>query len=35
MMFEKNPDAALFGAPGRTQIVGSRIPTPSRNPRRV
>ena len=25
MMLEKNPDAARFGAPGRTQIVGSRI----------
>jgi hypothetical protein len=24
MMFEKNPDAALFGRPGRTQMVGRR-----------
>ena len=34
MMPEKKPDAALLGAPGRTQIVGSRMPTPSRKPRR-
>jgi hypothetical protein len=34
MMLEKKLDAARFGLPGRTQIVGSRIPTPSRNPRR-
>ena len=34
-MPEKKPDAALFGLPGRTQIVGSRMPTPSRKPRRV
>ena len=33
MMFENRPDAALFGKPGRTQIVGRRIPIPSRNPR--
>ena len=33
-MFEKNPDAALFGAPGRMQTVGSLSPMPSRNPRR-
>ena len=32
MMPEKKPDAALFGLPGRTQIVGRRMPTPSRNP---
>ena len=31
----KEPDAALFGLPGRTTIVGSRMPTPSRKPRRV
>src|SRR5437868_6122862 len=35
MMPEKKPDAALFGLPGRTQIVGRRMPTPSRKPRRV
>jgi len=34
-MLEKNPDAALFGRPGRMQMVGSRSPTPSTNPRRV
>ena len=34
-MLEKNPDAALFGAPGRMQMVGSRMPTPSTKPRRV
>ena len=34
MMPEKKPDAARFGAPGRTQIVGSRIAMPSMNPRR-
>ena len=33
IMFEKSPDAALFGAPGRTQIEGKRSPTPSKNPR--
>ena len=33
MIPEKNPDAALFGAPGRTQIVGSLRPIPSKNPR--
>ena len=32
---EKNPDAALFGLPGRTQIVGRRMPMPSKKPRRV
>lgn len=32
MMPEKKPEAARFGVPGRTQIVGSRIPTPSMNP---
>ncbi len=35
MMPEKKPDAALFGLPGRTTIDGSRMPTPSRKPRRV
>ena len=35
MMLEKKPDAALFGVPGRTQMVGSRMPTPSRKPLRV
>ena len=35
MMFEKKPDAALFGLPGRTQMVGSRMPTPSRKLRRL
>ena len=35
MMPEKKPDAALFGLPGRTQMVGRRMPTPSRKPRRV
>jgi hypothetical protein len=35
MMLEKNPDAARFGLPGRTQIVGSRTPTPSTKPRRL
>ncbi len=34
MMFEKKPDAALLGVPGRTQIVGRRMPTPSKMPRR-
>ncbi len=34
-MLEKKPDAALFGSPGRTQIVGRRMPMPSRKPRRV
>ena len=34
VVFEKNPDAALFGAPGRMQIVGSLRPMPSRKPRR-
>jgi len=29
------PEAALFGLPGRTQIVGSRRPTPSKNLLRV
>ena len=32
--FEKNPDAAAFGFPGRTTIVGSRTPTPSTKPLR-
>ena len=35
MMPEKNPDAALFGLPGRTQMVGRRMPTPSRKPLRT
>ena len=30
MMPEKKPEAARLGAPGRTQIVGKRIDTPSR-----
>jgi hypothetical protein len=34
MMPEKNPEAALFGLPGRTQIVGRRMPMPSKKPRR-
>ena len=34
-MLEKNPDAAWLGLPGRMQMVGSRIPMPSTNPRRV
>ena len=32
MMLEKNPEAARFGAPGRTQIVGSRSAIPSTKP---
>jgi hypothetical protein len=32
MMFEKKPDAALFGVPGRTHTVGKRIDTPSNRP---
>ena len=35
MMPEKKLDAALLGLPGRTQMVGSRMPTPSKKPRRV
>ena len=35
MMPEKKPDAALFGLPGRTTMLGSRMPTPSQKPRRV
>ena len=35
MMFEKKPEAALFGLPGRTQIVGRRMPMPSSSPLRV
>jgi len=35
MMPEKKPEAALFGLPGRTQIVGRRMPMPSMNPRRL
>ena len=34
MMPEKKPEAALLGLPGRTQIVGSRMPMPSKKPRR-
>ena len=34
MMPEKKPEAALFGLPGRTQIVGRRMPMPSKKPRR-
>ena len=34
-MFEKKPDAALLGLPGRTQMVGSRMPMPSNSPLRV
>src|SRR3569833_2542714 len=30
MMPEKKPEAALFVLPGRTQMVGRRMPTPSR-----
>ena len=32
---EKKPEAALFGSPGRTQMVGRRMPMPSMKPRRV
>jgi myo-inositol catabolism protein IolC len=35
MMLEKKPEAALFGLPGRTQIVGRRIEMPSSRPLRV
>ena len=35
MMLEKKPDAALFGLPGRTQIVGRRMDIPSSRPLRV
>jgi hypothetical protein len=35
MIPEKNPEAALLGLPGRTTILGSRMPTPSQKPRRV
>ena len=34
MMPEKKPEAALLGLPGRTQIVGRRMPMPSKKPRR-
>jgi hypothetical protein len=34
MMLEKKPEAALFGLPGRTQMVGRRMPTPSKKPLR-
>ena len=33
-MLEKKPDAALLGLPGRMQIVGRRMPMPSKKPRR-
>jgi hypothetical protein len=33
-MLEKKPEAALFGAPGRMQIVGRRMPMPSKVPLR-
>jgi len=32
---EKNPEAALLGLPGRTTMLGRRMPTPSQKPRRV
>ena len=35
MMLEKKPDAALLGLPGRTQMVGRRMLSPSRKPLRV
>src|SRR2546429_314021 len=35
MMPEKKPEAALLGLPGRTTMLGRRIPTPSQKPRRV
>ena len=35
MMLEKKPDAALFGLPGRTQMVGRRMLMPSSRPLRV
>ena len=31
-MFEKKPDAALLGVPGRMQMVGKRRPMPSKMP---
>ncbi len=34
MMLEKNPDAAALGFPGRTQMLGRRKLTPSKNPLR-
>jgi hypothetical protein len=33
-MLEKKPEAARLGLPGRIDMVGSRIPMPSKNPRR-
>ena len=33
-MLEKKPEAALFGLPGRMQMVGSLMPMPSKKPRR-
>ena len=35
IMPEKKLEAALFGFPGRTQMVGKRIPMPSKKPRRL
>ena len=35
MMPEKKPEAAMLGLPGRTTMLGSRMPTPSQKPRRV
>ena len=35
MMLEKKPEAALFGLPGRTQMVGSRRLMPSTSPLRL
>jgi len=34
-MLEEKPEVAWFGCPGRMQMVGSRMPTPSTKPRRV
>lgn len=34
-MPEKKPEAARFGLPGRMQIVGRRMPIPSKKPRRL
>ena len=34
-MLEKKPDAAWLGRPGRMQMVGNLMPTPSTKPRRV
>ncbi len=35
MMPEKNPEAALLGLPGRTTMLGRRMPTASSRPFRV